>query len=408
MSIGDFNNITWVDEVTDLSKTNLQAMSNKISELDTELNYSRAYNWLNMVDYFYVRNQKILDYFQSGWSYDTGFSSTIGNDTTNFRIGTAGQRLTHTSSSSGWNVAYINISSVNALLTDNGDILTTSDYFVFYFYIYNASAVNSIQFGVGNSDSKFKYAHFASGFSTGWNCMYIKISDMSDSGSNIDLTTVTYLTFRWDCNASYSGCYVTGQLLTVQRNYSNLPCLLQEYNISAWTRISSALYALVLDTSDGYPKPNLICLENTIGNLLLLSSAGWNCFYAKVYFAIKLASNMPALTYYIDSNNYLSFYIDTSNYLTIKKCLSGSITYYTNAYTSLAINTKVLMLITKVNNIIRVICSNNGSVKILEIADPFPDSIGYFYLTNGIGYLRDFVVSNKSTLMLNSGSSIYY
>lgn len=408
MSIGDFENITWIDEVTDLSKTNLQAMSNKISELDTELNYSRAYNWLNMVDYFYTRNQKILDYSQSGWSYDTGFNSSMSNDTTNFRIGYAGQRLTHTNSSSGWNVAYINIASINALLTDNGDILTTSDYLVFYFYIYDAAAINSLEFGIGNSSTKYKNISFSSGFSTGWNCLYTKISSMTDVGTGIDLTDVTYLRFTWDCKSGYSGCYITSQLLMIQRNHSNLPCLLQEYNGSSWSRISSYVYASVMDTSDGYPKPNLICLENTAGNLLLLGNAGWNCFYAKVYFFIKLASNMPALTYYIDSNNYLSFYIDTSNYLTIKKCLSGSIAYYTNAYTSLAINTKVLMYITKVNQIIRVICSNNGSVKIVEIADPFIDSIGYFYLTNGIGYLRDFVVSNKSTLMLNSGSSIYF
>jgi hypothetical protein len=420
LSIGDFNNITWVNDVTELSKDNIQPMSDKIYELDQELNNSRCYNYKYMNDYYYMRNQREIDKFQSGWSYDAGYNSSLGNDTTYFRIGANSQKLAHTAATSGWNVAYKAISATNFLTSQMGDALTTSDFLVFYVYVHNAASVNTLQVVVSSdAGANFKYYEITSGYVTGWNVLYFKFSDMSDYGTGATLTSINYISFRWNTNAGYSGEWISAQLLTIQRqdpDTSSIPCVFQEYNGSAWSKTledNDIRFALTIDgTGDSYPNPNVICMDSQdILPILKLTTNGWNSFYAKSYFRIKNTSQCLALTWYVDSDNYYSFYLDTSNQLVIKKRLLGSNSYSTLAYTSLAPDTDVMFNISKIDGIVRVICSNNLTIKIIEVADELADSIGYFYLgnpyTTSAGYLRDIIISNKSTMLLDKNGVIW-
>ncbi|OGS41364.1 MAG: hypothetical protein A3K77_06315 [Euryarchaeota archaeon RBG_13_31_8] len=408
---GKFTELTFVnDNPPALNAVNLNEMQRVLNLSDDELSRSAEQKFKFYKEYFWQRNCKFIDDFNSvtGWAADA--STTISADTTNFLVGIQSMKFLENDNTAGW------IGMSKALIATNLDTFNDassandSNHIMWCFYISDKTKFTHIQFKLGTDNSNnYAFLYTASILNNGWNCVYDSKDSAIVAGSP-DWANITYIRCEATTPAGSINAYISVQL-----------CMLYRYNPDTNTYytpfqkyLSGGSFELegpeiVLDTWAYYYDPvirdlGIMMLDtrtatgNEKGLHIYCSIIN---FIAKFEVYCKSAGSSPSFTWAIDTNNYIEGYI-SSDTLYLDFVEAGATTSYNIALTNaLILNERYQIGFEKEGQTARIILFKDGeNIKILEQETSIALAAdGCLYLgckTTGCnGFLTNYQVSNR-------------
>jgi len=295
---------------------------------------------------YYQNNTLLLFDCESGWVNNgwDGTVGTVGNDLTNFKVGSQGESIASPNASGGGHL----VSAMDMTKFTNGQASTTNDYVILCIYITTANigylatglrmrflcdtapTVTNCFTTAGMSNNPLLKAALVNG----WNFIKIRKADFVSTGSP-SWSTVKGVELAVSGAPSQSASFTVDSIQMVRKDAANAwPNPFQSYNGSAWVNDRSNV------TVDfwfiGLESGAIIARElnpAALANDLQGASALWINFNGMRMTAKALtAGYCGGLTWYVDANNYVQGYV-SNNLLTLSLTQAGVTTTTTTAFT---------------------------------------------------------------------------
>jgi len=402
--------LLWKPGITKFDEIQWQKATDAIQIIEDELNYSKVFNFSLWKYYMYMRNCKtlVLPTDTTGW---TGIGSTLSKDSSDFWYGDGCLKATRVDSGAGYCGMTSTFSAIDLTKFNDGNESTTNDAISISYYFSNTTMCEYFELRIGtDSDNFYKVAIIGGLQLSDWQSLVWLKSQFQKIG-NPDWSNVIYFDFRIYKWSDFQGEYVKLQYVGLTRKdiVKNTVNPLQEYNPN--TGIFQ--YISGLDYNDyrwimvGDP-PMLVNIRMSASMAdpkLTLSTQSYSKFLLKGSIICKMAGYCGGFGFYIDSLNYIYCHIANNVFIVVSVKNGITVTYSCNT-NSIAVDTRVKYMITRVNNSLRFII-NPGLSYIIELKELYNNDLAnIYYITpnrSKYGLLEDYLISNEETDILNVG-----
>lgn len=207
------------DESIGLNRTGIASGTNLAESIDS-ISQSITNNSGNNADmeYWFRRNTKSVVGMEKNENWTAGAGTTVTEDTTNWRIGYQGLRLTEPDNVASTQFATLSFNSKDMTKFNDTSDSATNDYIRFSFYCSDTNAINTGSTGVSIllatdptlATDRWRLditTELPSSF-TGWVYVDAPKSSFSNDGGNPDWSDIQGARVAWASNANYSGDYV--------------------------------------------------------------------------------------------------------------------------------------------------------------------------------------------------------
>lgn len=416
---GTYTPPTWANGVSVLNQATMTQITDAIKALDARVqNKDNNYSFFKWRDYYYLRNTRGVEAFQSGFTA-SGVGATVSDDTTNTWLVDKSIRVNETNNTAGalWCVKSI---SIHMGSFHDGSSSDTIDKVIFSFYVSNASKTGSVNVQLGNDGSNmFTKSWLTADLVSGWNTKVVTKSDFGTYGSPNWASNITYLACGWDSLANASGEYVSFQYIGMYRadpTDSSKYDPFQEENGTAWQAgkvcMETGNYYVLFSEGGSVPSPGIFKANpNIYGVNQLKIASNWNNFYAMFLGRCKKANYTPSFTLYYDANNWITTYVTSSSQHTKKRIAGTTTDSLGSTSPAIAKGDMFYFFVEKVGDIVRVCFKNSTSSAFShhEInVSGFPsytDMCNIYIGTDGTssyGNIYDFIVSNDPNCVVGS------
>jgi hypothetical protein len=207
------------DEAIGLNRTGIASGTNLSESIDSIVNSITDNSGNNAdLEYWFRRNTKSIVGMESNENWTAGAGTTVTEDTSNWRIGYQGLRLTEPDNVASTQFATLSFNSKNMEQFNDTSESATNDYIRFSFYVSDTDAINTGGTGVSvilSSDPTVTTDRWRLNITTqlpasytGWVFVDAPKSSFSNDGGSPDWGDIQGARVAWASNANYSGDYV--------------------------------------------------------------------------------------------------------------------------------------------------------------------------------------------------------
>lgn len=404
-----------------LSAANMDEISRVCEIADAELGRSQYFRFNDYKEYFYRRNVKEIELFQSNASFSALSGSTISADTTNKVIGVQSVRVTEQDNTSSYIGMYKTISSLNLEEFNDAGVSGDNDIIAYGLFISDVTKFQQFTIKIGDDNSN-NYSHdvLSSSLNDGYNSIYLQKSSFTTNGTPSGWNDITYVHFEALTENNAQNEYFSGisvMLIREDPEFAGYENAFQKYkgSITGWENvftIFSDVWQIYKDPSInrlGILKVNERNVVNNETSLHVLCSV--ISFIGKFEMYCKDTQESSSITWYIDSSNYIETFVQLDNFYLLVRENGVNTTYSVALDNTLAYDERINIYFEKNKDSIRSILYKDGeNPKILEHETTISDTqdgcvyIGH-YGDTGHSFITDFSFSNTQNAQLSSWDS---
>ena len=309
-----YNKTTWVNGVTKVNQGNLNNL-----EDGTKTNDDKLVNTFSADINEYFGNTKLGDDFQddSVWSSGAGTQSA---DTTNVKIGSQSLRITENDNTGNRLFSTFDNISLDFTLLNNSETSNDDDYISFVVFITDVNFVGDVRLDLGN-DSTFNSANrrglsVTSGLINGWNFLKLLKSDFDTAGTG-DFSDIKSIRASWNSLANAQNEYVSFQLIQLVKKdpLTAIPNQFQRFGVRDF-QINNGEWFIGKEFGDIVWKE--IGGTQNVRNALQQDTSHINFITTGTIQPLNSSIRARYLTWFIDSNNFISLEITTSDILNLR------------------------------------------------------------------------------------------
>lgn len=377
-NFADFTKLTFVNGTSPaISATNLNKNENYLDDIGNELNYSKGFNLIPLLNQGYQKNIKLMEDFKSISGWTTSSAGDFGTTKeSNSPINPNNLQIKDDDNSSSIMYIYRTDTAVDLSTFNDGSTSDVDDYINISYYVQDSTYISAIGLRLGTDSSNYYSTSIT--VSTGWNLATIKKSSFSSTGSP-SWSSIPYLYITVTSTNNALGKFVWFSDIRLVRDdgfYMN-PFLYDNGSGAITSEPYIVAYTDSLITYDqrvGKLGWTLTDVSSTASCVLLDDV---NSFSIKMEAYSKHSDDGPAVRWYIDSSNYFIVSVE-NNYLYLKETVSGSTTTVASkALSTIDFYDRMELYIDKVDNVIRASLLVDGQQPVhLDISTSFSSTVG--------------------------------
>ena len=411
MAGGDYSETTWVNNSSPyINQTNLNNIEDKITELDENFRRDKSFNFGTYKKYMYQRNTKPIEDFRD----ETDFSATgatLSGDMTNTIMNVQSLKVLEPNNTSGYVTAEKTFSSTLDLTKFiDGGSSSTSDIILIIFYVSDVTKLDNVFVSLGDDSSNYYYIGYSAGaLSNGWNIGIPQKSDFTMVGSPGGWNSIDYINCEWASKSNAQNEYVSFQWVQLVRedsdysgygnpfqlndgsSYSNLFNIIQDYYV---------LYNDARRNEVGFMK---VEPEND-AQCLSLNYDDCRSFSAKFQIQCVESGELPSITWYVDSDNYIEVYVTSDDLVIYMYESAAGTTSNIDLNTSLNVDDIATLIFEKDGSTIRAIFESGGTITVVEDQTSLTTDEGSLYAggtsSNSYGIILDYIITSNQGLLL--------
>ena len=410
---GIFSEITFVDGTSPpINADSLNDIEKVVAMTDSELARSANLKFREIINYCFYRNQKTwLDFDDyTDWTNAYPSNGDLSDETSNNIIGFECLKVECIDAAASWLSFYQTLGSPVDLSTfEDGSASSTDDCIMLCFYVSSNSAFSIIQFRFGDDYSNCYY-YATSALDNGWNVLYPQKSAFTTMGTPTGWNSISYIRMAPYVEAGNVGEYMYFQKYQLYRQdsvYSGYSNVFQKYqgSVTGYENIFTIfndVSSLYFDSFGDIRKIGYMHLNSNNDPIQMRIYNNIICFRARFEFYCKKTHYSTAVTWYVNSSNYIYMYIYSST-LYLEGQESGTpFSQNVSLDNNLIKNERIYYYLEKEFQTIRAIVLKDGEQpKVLERETSIPaDSVGDVYLgqedSNCFSLLTDFEIGNKA------------
>lgn len=404
-----------------LSAANMDEISRVCDLADSELGRSQYFRFNDYKEYFYRRNMKEIELFQSNASFSALSGSTISADTTNKCIGSQCVRVTEPDNTASYIGMYKTISSLNLEEFNDAGASSVNDIIAYGFFVSDVTKFQQFTIKLGDDNSNnYSKNELSSTLNNGYNIIFLRKADFTTNGTPTGWNAITYVHFEALTENTAQNEYFSGIsvfLIREDPDYPGYENAFQKYkgSITGWEN----LFTVFSDVWQIFNDPTINRLgilrvneQNAVNNetsLHVLCSV--INFIGKFEMYCKDSQETSSITWYIDSDNYIETFVQLDTFYLLCREAGVNTTYSIALDNGLAYDERINLYFEKDKDSIRSILYKDGeAAKILEHETTISSTAdGCVYIGNygdrGHSFITDFSFSNTQNARLDSWDS---
>lgn len=358
-SIGRYSNPTWantpagVGETDKLNATNMQAITDHINNLDSEVAKPSKINFHDLKKICYTKNTNDLHTFTSSAAWAATGSATLADNTTASITGTNCVRLYHNSASAGSSGMTDGFTDIDLTKFRDGSSSSTSDFICFLFFLNDVTKINTdidiyIKDVTAGKQHVYSFSA-ANGLVTGWNYFRVKKSSFTSSSGAV-WSAIDQLEIYMDVVAGASGTYTYWNKVWLERADPDDSSRSRGMQVNGVNMLRDNGVGLIdYDLNATKIAYSMAYISATLLQALYTVET-YSDFYIKWRGYVKRDDHSAILVWYIDSSNYIMLWASASTTLTLRIREGGSNTDTTITIAATVRHSEYVMTLSKKGN----------------------------------------------------------